>query len=90
MDAELNPGPLQKKQIYLVTCVPAIAVISCLVSHTSDKLLSTTMLKPAMLDFVVLTIRISTIDFLIGLIHCRYHRPTGGAALAVELEKGQN
>lgn len=42
-----------------------------------------------MLDFVVLTIRISTIDFLIGLVHCRYHRPTGGAALTVELKKGE-
>ena len=47
------------------------------------------MLTPAMLGFVVLTIRMSTIDFLIGLVHCRYHRPTGGAALAVELEKGE-
>ena len=43
----------------------------------------------AMLDFVVLTIRMSTIDFLIGLVHYRYHRPTGGAKLAVELEKGK-
>ena len=47
------------------------------------------MLTPAMLDFVVITIQMSTIDFLIGLVHCRYHRPTGGAALAVELEKGE-
>ena len=42
-----------------------------------------------MLDFVVLIIPIFTIDFPIGLVHCRYHRPTGGAALAVELEKGE-
>ena len=41
MDVELNPGPLQKKPIYLLTCLPAISVISGLVSHTSDKLLST-------------------------------------------------
>ena len=47
------------------------------------------MLTPAMLDFVVLTSRMFTIDFLIGLVHCHYHRPTGGAALAVELEKGK-
>ena len=41
MDVELNPGPLQKKQIHLLTCLPAISVISGLVSHTNDKLLST-------------------------------------------------
>ena len=41
MDVELNPGPLQKKPIYLLTCLPAISVISGLVSHASDKLLST-------------------------------------------------
>ena len=45
------------------------------------------MLTPAILDFV--TTRMFTIDFLIGLVHCRYHRPTGGAALAVELKKGE-
>ena len=33
--------------------------------------------------------RISGQDFLIGLVHRRYHRPTGGAALAVGLEKGE-
>ena len=38
---ELNPGPLQKKPIYLLTCLPAISVISGLVSHTNDELLST-------------------------------------------------
>ena len=42
-----------------------------------------------MLDFVVLTIRMSTISFLNGLVHCNYHRPTGGAALAIKLEKGE-
>ena len=41
MDVELNPGPLQKKPIHLLTCLPAISVISGLVSYTSDKLLST-------------------------------------------------
>lgn len=41
MDVELNPGPLEKKPIYLLTCLPAISAISGLVSHTSDKLLST-------------------------------------------------
>lgn len=45
------------------------------------------MLTPAMLDLI--TTRMPTIDFLIGLVHCRYHRLTGGAALAVELEKGE-
>lgn len=40
MDVELNPGPLQKKPIYLLTSLPAISVISGMVSHTSDKLLS--------------------------------------------------
>ena len=33
--------------------------------------------------------RISGQDFLSGLVHRRYHRPTGGAALAVGLEKGE-
>ena len=41
MDVELNPGPSQKKPIYLLTCLPAISAISSLVSHTSDELLST-------------------------------------------------
>ena len=41
IDVELNPGPLQKKPIYLLACLPAISVISGLVSHTSDKLLYT-------------------------------------------------
>ena len=41
MDVELNPGPSQKKPIYLLTCLPAISAISGLVSHTSDKLLAT-------------------------------------------------
>ena len=41
MDVKLHPGPLQKKPIYLLTCLLAISVISGLVSHTSDKLLST-------------------------------------------------
>ena len=40
MDVELHPGPLQKKPIYLLTCLLAISVISGLVLHTSDKLLS--------------------------------------------------
>ena len=39
MNAELNPGPLQKKSIYLLTRY--ISAISGLVSYTSDKLLST-------------------------------------------------
>ena len=43
------------------------------------------MLTPAMLDFF--TTWMSTIDF--RLVHCRYHRPTGGAELAVELKKGE-
>lgn len=42
------------------------------------------MLTPAMLDLI--TTRMPTIDFLIGLVHCRYHLLTGGA---VELEKGE-
>lgn len=33
--------------------------------------------------------RISGQDFLIGLVHRHYHQPTGGAALAVGLEKGE-
>ena len=41
MDVELNPGPLQKKPTYLLTCLPMISVISGMVSHTNDKLLST-------------------------------------------------
>ena len=41
MDDELNPGPLRKKPIYLLTCLLAIPVISGLVLRTSDKLLST-------------------------------------------------
>ena len=41
MDVELNPGPLQKKRIYLRTCLPAISVISGLVSHSSNNLFST-------------------------------------------------
>ena len=38
MDVELNPGPLQKKPIYLPTCLPTV---SCLVSYPGNKLLST-------------------------------------------------
>lgn len=41
MDVELNPGPLQKKSIYLLTRLPPVSAISGLVSYTSDKLLST-------------------------------------------------
>lgn len=41
MDVKLNPGPSQKKPIYLLTCLPVISAISALVSHTSDKLLFT-------------------------------------------------
>ena len=42
-----------------------------------------------MLEFVVPTIETSSIDFLTGLVHRHYHRPTGDAALAVESEKGK-
>ena len=38
MDVELNPGPLQKKPIYLLTCLPTV---SGLVSYPGNKLLST-------------------------------------------------
>ena len=31
----------------------------------------------------------SSIDFLTGLVHRRYHRPTEDVALAVESEKGE-
>lgn len=40
MDVELNPGALQKKQIYLLICLPTISVISGLVSYPGNKLLS--------------------------------------------------
>ena len=42
-----------------------------------------------MLELVVPTIQTSFIDFLTGLVHRHYHRPTGDAALAVESEKGK-
>ena len=42
-----------------------------------------------MLEFVIPTIKTSFIDFLTGLVHRHYHRPTGDTALAVELEKGR-
>lgn len=42
-----------------------------------------------MLEFVVPTIQTSFIDFLTGLVHRHYHRPTGDAALAVESERGK-
>ena len=38
MDVELSPGPLQKKPIYLLTCLPTV---SSLVSYPGNKLLST-------------------------------------------------
>ena len=38
MDVELNPDPLQKKPIYLLTCLPTV---SGLVSYPGNKLLST-------------------------------------------------
>ena len=38
MDVELNPSPLQKKPIYLLTCLPTV---SGLVSYPGNKLLST-------------------------------------------------
>ena len=38
MDVELNPGPLQKKPIYLLTCLPKV---SGLVSYPGNKPLST-------------------------------------------------
>ena len=38
VDVELNPGPLQKKPIYLLTCLPTV---SGLVSYPGNKLLST-------------------------------------------------
>ena len=38
MDVELNPGPLEKKPIYLLTCLPTV---SGLVSYPGNKLLST-------------------------------------------------
>ena len=42
-----------------------------------------------MLEFVVPTIQTSFIDYLTGLVHRHYHRPTGDTALAVESEKGK-
>ena len=45
MDVELNPDPLQKKPAFLLTCLPAVSAISGLVSHTRDKLLSTSFVK---------------------------------------------
>ena len=42
-----------------------------------------------MLEFVVPTIQTSFIDFLNGLVHRHYHRPTGDAAPAVESGKGK-
>ena len=47
------------------------------------------MLTAAMLDFVVSINQASSIDFLTGLVHRRYHRSTGDAALAVKSEKGE-
>ena len=38
IDVELNPGPLQKKPIYLLTC---LATVSGMVSYPGNKLLST-------------------------------------------------
>ena len=70
MHNELNPGPLQKKPIYLLTCLPAISVISGLVSHTGNiKLLSTSYADTRHVGFCGFYLRwiMSIIDFLIGL-----------------------
>ena len=75
---------------YLLTRLPAVSAISGLVSYTSDKLLSTNYADSRHVgccgsyysDFYHLF-------FFIRLVHCLYHRLTGGAALAVELEKGE-
>ena len=81
MDVELNPGPLQEKSIYFQQFVRYLASSRMQVINCCLRI----MLTPAMLDVVVLTTRISTIYFFIRLVHCHYHRLTGGSAL----EKGE-
>ena len=88
MDVELNPGPLQKKPIYLPTCLPTV---SCLVSYPGNKLLSTNNADTRHVGICgsYYSSTTSSIDFLTGLVHRHYHRLTGDAALTVESEKGK-
>ena len=86
MDVELNPGPLQKKPIYLLTCLPTV---SGLVSYPANKLLSTNNADTRQVGICGSYYSDSFIDFLTGLVLRHYHRSTGDATLAVESEKGK-
>ena len=81
LDVELNPGPLQKKSVYLLTRLPAVSAIFGLASYTSDKLLSTNCADSRHVGCCgSYYSHFYRQFFFIRLVHCLYHRLTGGAA----------